>query len=95
VHLAALSAFAFAQPLFDLLDDSADFFAVRGSSRWEIVLFALAVVLLPPAGLLLVEALAGLVSRTLGQALHVVFVGGLAAVIAIQVLKGGTSFTST
>jgi len=94
-HLAALSAFAFAQPLFDLLDDSADFFAVRGSSRWEIVLFALAVVLLPPAALLLVEALAGLVSRTLGQALHVVFVGGLAAVIAIQVLKRGTSFTST
>lgn len=93
-HLAALSAFAFAQPLFDLLDDSADFFAVRGSSRWEIVLFALAVVLLPPAALLLVEALAGLVSRTLAQALHVVFVGGLAAVIAIQVLKRGTSFTS-
>lgn len=94
-HLAALSAFAFAQPLFDLLDDSADFFAVRGSSRWEIVLFALAVVLLPPAALLLVEMLAGLVSRRLGQALHVTFVGGLVAVVAIQVLKRGTSLTST
>ena len=94
-HLAALSAFAFAQPLFDLLDDSADFFAVRGSSRWEIVLFALAVILLPPAALLVVEALAGLVSSTLRRALHVVFVGGLAAVVAIQVLKRGTSFTST
>jgi hypothetical protein len=94
-HLAAVSAFAFAQPLFDLLDDSADFFAVRGSSRWEIVLFALAVVLLPPAALLAVEAVAGLVSRTLRQGLHLVFVGGLAAVVAIQVLKRGTSFTST
>lgn len=94
-HLAALSAFAFAQPLFDLLDDSADFFAVRGSSRWEIVLFALAVVLLPPAALLLIETLAGLVSRRLGRALHVTFVGGLVAVVAIQVLKRGTSLTST
>ena len=94
-HLAALSAFAFAQPLFDLLDDSADFFAVRGSTRSEIVLFALAVVLLPPAALLLVEALAGLASRTLGRILHLVFVGGLAAVVAIQVLKRATSLTST
>ena len=94
-HLAALSAFAFAQPLFDLLDDSADFFAVRGSSRWEIVLFALAVVFLPPAALLLVEALAGLVSRKLREGLHVVFVGGLAAVVALQVLKRATSLTST
>lgn len=94
-HLAALSAFAFAQPLFDLLDDSADFFAVRGSSRWEIVLFALAVVLLPPAALLAVEASAGLVSRRLCQALHVAFVGGLAAVIALQVLKRVTNVTST
>ena len=94
-HLAALSAFAFAQPLFDLLDDSADFFAVRGSSRTEIVLFALAVVLLPPAVLLVVEALAGLASRTLARVLHVVFVGGLVAVVAIQVLKRATSLTST
>lgn len=94
-HLAALSAFAFAQPLFDLLDDSADFFAVRGSSRWEIVIFALAVVILPPAVLILAEALAGLVSRALGQALHLVFVGGLVAVVAIQVLKRQTGFTST
>jgi Sulfatase len=94
-HLAALSAFAFAQPLFDLLDDSADFFAVRGSSRWEIVLFALGVVLLPPAALLLVEAFAGLVSRRLGQAVHLLLVGGLVAVVAIQVLKRTTSFTST
>ena len=43
-HLAALSAFAVAQPLFDLLGESPDFFAVRGSTRWDIVVFALAVV---------------------------------------------------
>ena len=94
-HLAALSAFAFAQPLFDLLDDSADFFAVRGSSRLEIVLFAVGVVLVPPAVLLAIEALAGLASRTLARVLHVVFVGGLVAVVAIQVLKRATSLTST
>jgi Sulfatase len=94
-HLAALSAFAVAQPLFDLLGESPDFFAVRGSSRWDIVLFALAVVLVPPAALFAVEALAGLVSEQLRQALHLVFVGGLAGVVLVQVLERTTDLRST
>jgi hypothetical protein len=94
-HLAALSAFAVAQPLFDLLGESPDFFAVRGSSRWDIVLFALAVVLVPPAGLIAVEAAAGLVSERLRQALHLVFVAGLAGVVVVQVLERTTDLSST
>jgi hypothetical protein len=94
-HLAALSAFAVAQPLFDLLGESPDFFAVRGSSRWDIVLFALAVVLVPPAALFAVEALAGLVSEQLRQALHLLFVGGLAGVVLVQVLERTTDLRST
>jgi Sulfatase len=94
-HLAALSAFAFAQPLFDLLDDSADFFAVRGSPRWEIVAFALGVVLVPPAVLLAVEVLAALVSRVFAWAIHLVFVAGLAGLVVLQVLKRETSLAST
>ncbi|MGH3024594.1 MAG: sulfatase-like hydrolase/transferase [Gaiellaceae bacterium] len=94
-HLAALSAFAVAQPLFDLLGESPDFFAVRGSSRWDIVLFALAVVLVPPAALVAVEALAGLVSEQLRQALHLLFVGGLAGVVVVQALERTTDLSST
>lgn len=95
VHLAALSAFAVAQPLFDLLGESPEFFAVRGSSRQDIVLFALAVVLVPPAALIAVEALAGLVSERLRQALHLLFVGGLAGVVLVQVLERTTDLRST
>jgi hypothetical protein len=43
-HLTALCALAFAQPLFDILGKNPAFFAVRGSSRGDIVLFALALV---------------------------------------------------
>lgn len=94
-HLAALSAFAVAQPLFDLLGKSPDFFAVRGSTRWDIVLFALAVVLVPPAVLIAVEALASVVSRPLQRALHLVFVAGLAGVVIVQVLERSADLTST
>ena len=41
-HLAALSALAFQQAILDILGKNAAFFAVRGSSSTEIVLFALA-----------------------------------------------------
>lgn len=94
-HLAALTAFAVAQPLFDLLGESPDFFAVRGSSRWDIVLFAFAVVLVPPVALVLVETVAGLGSRALQRFLHLVFVAGLAGVVAVQVLKRAADLTST
>jgi hypothetical protein len=94
-HLAALSAFAVAQPLFDVLDESPDFFAVRGSSRQDIVLFALAVIFAPAAALIAVEALASLVARPLERTLHLVFVAVLAGIVVIQVLRDSTDLAST
>jgi Sulfatase len=85
-QLAALCALAFAQPLFDILGKNPAFFAVRGSSSREIVLFALAVTLLPPAALLVVELVVGLVSRSAATAVHLLFVAGLVAVIALQAI---------
>jgi hypothetical protein len=84
-HLAVLSALAFAQPIFDILGKNPAFFAVRGSSSGEIVLFALALTLLPPAGLLVIEAAVGLASRTAARIVHLVFVGGLTALIFLQI----------
>jgi hypothetical protein len=85
-HLAVLSALALAQPVFDILGRNATFFAVRGSSSTEIVLFAVALILLPPAVLVLVELAAAAFSRTLARALHLVFVAGLVALLALSVL---------
>ena len=50
-HLAALSAFALAQPIFDILGRNPEFFAVRGSTATEIVLFALVVAFALPTAL--------------------------------------------
>jgi hypothetical protein len=60
---------------------------VRGSTSREIVVFALALVLVPPAVLVAVELLVGLASRRAADALHLVFVVGLAALIVLQVAK--------
>ncbi|MGH2996849.1 MAG: hypothetical protein ACRDM9_11095, partial [Gaiellaceae bacterium] len=84
LHLAALWALAVAQPLFDLLGESAEFFAVRDSTRWDIVLFALGITLLPPALLVLLERLAALVHPRLGEALHLLAVAALVALVALQ-----------
>ena len=86
-HLAVLSSFALAQPLFDILGKNATFFVVRDSSGTQIVLLALAVTLLPPALLILLELGAGLIDEFLALALHLVFVAVLAGMIALQVLK--------
>ena len=85
-HLTALSALAFAQPLLDILGKNPEFFAVRGSSAGHIVLFALALTLVPPALLLGIELLVGLVGRTAAWIVHLVFVAGLVGVIVLHAL---------
>lgn len=86
-HLAVLSAFALAQPLFNLLSDNPEFFAARGSTAAEIIVFGVLVVLVPPAILLAIELLVGLASESAGRVVHLVFVAGLAAVVFVQALK--------
>jgi hypothetical protein len=91
LHLAGLSALAVAQPLFDLLARNAEFFAVRGSSRWDVVLFAVGVAVLPPLLLLGLEALAGLAHERAAAAVHLLFVGILVGLLAMQVLRSSDS----
>ena len=86
-HLLALSSFAIAQPVFDLLSRNAEFFAVRASTSREIVVFALAVVLVPPAFLVLLEALAGIAGEGPRRLVHLLVVGGLVSLIALRALK--------
>jgi hypothetical protein len=87
VHLLVLCGFALAQPLFDILGSTPEFFIARGSTSGDVVLAAVGLVLLPAATLLAVEALAGLLLPSLQDAVHLLFVGGLVAVIALQALR--------
>ncbi len=82
-----LSAFALAQPLFNLLSENPEFFAARGSTASDIIVFGVLLVLVPPAILLAIELLVGLASDAARSAVHLVFVGGLAAVVFVQALK--------
>jgi hypothetical protein len=86
-QLLAVSGFALAQPLFDILGDNAEFFAVRGSTPGDIVLFALAVTFGPALILVTVEVVVELVTRRDAALLHYAFLGFLAAVFGVQALK--------
>jgi hypothetical protein len=87
LNLAVLWTFAVAQPLFDLLKDNPEFFAARGSSGFDIVSFSVLLVVLPPAILLAIELLLGLIRPEVREAAHIVFIGALVALIAAQALK--------
>ncbi len=86
-HLAVLSTFALAQPLFDLLSDNPEFFAARGSTPAEIVVFALLLVLVPPLVLLVVETLVGLAGPRARRSAHLALIGVLSFVVFAQALK--------
>jgi hypothetical protein len=89
-HLAVLWALAFAQPLFEILSQSPEFFVARGNGRADVVVLAIGLVVVPPALMLAVEALARLVRPALGYAVHLVFVGLLAGILALQALDAAT-----
>ncbi len=95
LHLAALWAFAFVQPLFDVLGREAQFFVARGNSATDVVLFAVAFTVVPPALLAGLVWAAGRFRPALGEALQVVLVGLLVAAILlppIGELLGGSAF---
>ncbi len=56
LHLAVLWMFAFARPLFQVLEDSPAFFVARGNTTADIVILALGLALVPPTALVACEA---------------------------------------
>lgn len=87
LHLAVLSAFALAQPLFNLLSDNPEFFAARGSTATDIIVFAVLLVVVPPAVGLAIELLAGLAGPGARRGAHLVLLALLAAVVFVQAFK--------
>ncbi|MFL5868511.1 MAG: sulfatase-like hydrolase/transferase [Thermoleophilaceae bacterium] len=86
-HLAVLSSFALAQPVFNLLSKNPEFFAARGAPSGDVVSFGIYAVLLPPLIGIALELLVGLVHRRARQALHLLFIAALVALFAAQLLK--------
>jgi hypothetical protein len=87
LHLAVLSAFALAQPLFNLLSDNPEFFAARGSTATDIIVFAVLLVVVPPLIGVAIELLAGLAGPAARRGAHLILIAFLAAVIFVQALK--------
>lgn len=86
LHLGALWALAFVQPLFGLLGGSAEFFVARGNTTFDILVLAFGYALVPPlvsAGLVWA---AGRVRRGLGWGLLLVLVGLLVASLVLPLL---------
>jgi hypothetical protein len=86
LQLLALSSFAVAQPLLDVLGLQPDFFVARHSSAREVVGLVLALILVPPALLWGLERAVGLVAARLEGALHRVFVAVLVVLTALPPL---------
>jgi hypothetical protein len=85
-QLAGLWALAVAQPLFAVTKSGQPFVAA-GWRGGDIVLFAVGVAFGPPLLLLAIEGAAGLIRPALQVAVHVAFVGMIAAVLALYAIK--------
>src|SRR4051795_5162761 len=86
-HLAVLSCFAIAQPLFNLLSDNPELFAARGAPSFDVISFGFLAILLPPLLGIALELLAGLIHRRARQAVHLLLIAVLVALFAAQLLK--------
>ncbi len=81
LHIVALSGFAVAQPLLDLLGRNATFFAAHQSSSGAVVAFAVVLLLGVPSILILVEAIALVLSPRFQRHVHDTVVGTLGGLV--------------
>jgi Sulfatase len=90
-ELLGLTALAIAQPIFDGLQRSTFAFPPLRIDGWDMVVLAALLVLVPPALLLAVELLAGVLSRAARGWVHLAWIGLLVALLGWQAvaLDGG------
>ena len=87
LHIFVLFGFAVAQPLFDLLSQNADFLVAHDLRPLDLLILASILSLLLPGVLVLVEAVASLLHRRLGDYVHGLAAGLLVAAVALQAFK--------
>lgn len=87
LEIFALSSFAFAQPLFSLLQKNPNFFVARQSGPWDIILLAVGLCLIPPLLLSVLELLTSLISWKLQRGVHILLLTFLGGLILLPLLK--------
>ena len=83
LHVFALSGIAVAQPLFDIIQKNATFFIAHGTDPLGVVLFTVALIVVPPALAMAVLGLLRLLSRRLYRVLHTLVIGALAGLTVL------------
>ncbi|MET0490579.1 MAG: sulfatase-like hydrolase/transferase [Acidimicrobiales bacterium] len=86
-ELLALTGLAITQPLLDLFGNAPDVFLFRDSDSFAIIAFALVVALGPTLVLLTIEVLVGIVAPSARGPVHLAFIAGLSALLALQLVK--------
>jgi hypothetical protein len=74
-HLLALSGFGIAQPAFDRLTRQPEYLAVEGFHALDVVIFGIALLILPPLVMMAIEFLAAFVYRRSLPVVHGLFLG--------------------
>jgi Sulfatase len=87
VHLLTVWAFGVSQPVFSMLDANPEFLVVRGSTRIEVVMFAVVLALGPPFLAILCTWLVSLASRVAADVLYLVFLGLFVAPLGLMLLS--------
>jgi hypothetical protein len=87
VHIFALWGFGVAQPIYQLMKGEPFWFAVQGYDGADVVLYALALLLVPPAALLLVELVAGALHPRASRIAHSCIFVVLGSVVLVGILK--------
>jgi sulfatase-like protein len=91
LHLGALWALAFVQPLFGLLGDSAEFFVARGNTAFDIIVFAFAYAFVPPLIAAALVWAVGRIDRRAGWAVHLTLIALLVAALLLPPLGDALS----
>jgi len=87
LHIFSLSAFAFAQPLYDLLGKNAAFFTVRNNGVADIIIFTAFLSLLIPTALVFIIESVRLLSKKAWIFFHLFVVTLLVSIITLPILK--------
>jgi hypothetical protein len=86
-HLFALCAFGLAQPTLAILSNQPNYLATEGFHGIDVVLFSLAILLVPPAVLMALELAVGLLHPRATAVLHGFFVGLGVVVVVFRALS--------
>jgi sulfatase-like protein len=87
VHLTAVWAYGVSQPVFALIDGNPELLLSRGLSRFEIVVFAVLLAVVPPLLAVGYAWLAGRVSTWVGDIVYLVLLGAGLVPLATRLLK--------